>query len=149
VVATLGPSIAKTRYRVELEIPEGVTLDSYPGPLGQIVMNLVNNAMLHAFQGRDHGVLTITGTVDDDRVVLTFRDDGCGIAPENLPRIFDPFFTTRLGQGGSGLGMSIVHNLVYSVLGGSILVQSEPGCGTRFIIELPLTAPRAVVAGEG
>lgn len=149
VVATLGPSIAKTPYRVDLDIPEGIGLDSYPGPLGQIVMNLVNNAMLHAFQGRDRGTLTVAATVLGDRVTLVFADDGCGIPPENLPRIFDPFFTTRLGQGGSGLGMSIVHNLVYSVLGGTIQVQSEPGCGTRFLIELPLTAPLASADSEG
>ncbi|NJD08152.1 MAG: HAMP domain-containing histidine kinase [Methylococcaceae bacterium] len=149
VAATLGPSISKTRYRVELAIPDGVVMDSYPGPIGQIVMNLVNNAMVHAFIGRDHGTFTIAGEVEGGRVVLSFSDDGCGIPPENLSRIYDPFFTTRLGQGGSGLGMSIVHNLVYSVLGGSILVQSELGCGTRFVVELPLVAPVARPGGEG
>jgi two-component system, NtrC family, sensor kinase len=70
-------------------------------------------------------------------------DNGHGIAPEHLSRIFDPFFTTRLGQGGSGLGLNIVHNLVTGVLGGKLEVASQQGWGVRFAIRLPLCAPRA------
>jgi signal transduction histidine kinase len=76
-------------------------------------------------------------------VQLTVRDTGHGIAPENLKRVFDPFFTTRLGQGGSGLGLHIVHNIVTNVLGGQIEVYSEVATGTRFVLFLPLIAPPA------
>jgi len=72
---------------------------------------------------------------------LTVQDDGAGIGPENLGRLFDPFFTTRLGQGGSGLGLNIVYNLVTQTLCGAIHVQSAPGQGACFTIELPSTAP--------
>jgi signal transduction histidine kinase len=72
-------------------------------------------------------------------------DDGCGIPPENLRRVFDPFFTTRMGKGGSGLGLNIVHTLVTGVLGGRIEVRSEPGSGTRFDITLPCFAPAAAM----
>jgi signal transduction histidine kinase len=69
------------------------------------------------------------------------RDTGHGISADNLHRVFDPFFTTRLGQGGSGLGLHIVHNLVQSVLGGRIEVESQPNQGACFRMTLPLHAP--------
>jgi signal transduction histidine kinase len=142
IVATLSPQLKKTPYRLELDIPEGIVLNSYPGALGQIVTNMVNNAVIHAFAERDHGTLTLRARpLDGRRVKLEFSDDGKGMAPETLKRIFDPFFTTRLGQGGSGLGMSIVHNLVCALLGGDIDARSIPGQGTRFTILLPLSAP--------
>jgi signal transduction histidine kinase len=144
IVATLSPMLKKTPYRLTLNIPSGIVLNSYPGALGQIVANLVNNSLLHAFDGREHGLMTLSAAVlDNQQVQVTFNDDGIGMPPETLKRIFDPFFTTRLGQGGSGLGMSIVHNLVYSLLGGTIEVQSTPEKGTRFTIQLPLILPHS------
>lgn len=142
IVATLSPMLKKTPYRLELDITEGIVLNSYPGALGQIVTNLVNNAVIHAFAERNHGLLTLRARkADEQRVMLEFKDDGRGMTPDTLKRIFDPFFTTRLGQGGSGLGMSIVHNLVCAVLGGNIEAQSTPGKGTCFTVQLPLRAP--------
>lgn len=144
IVATLSPMLKKTPYRLALDIPSGIVINSYPGAFGQIIANLVNNAVFHGFEGRDHGLMTLSAAVlDNQQVQVTFNDDGIGMSPETLKRIFDPFFTTRLGQGGSGLGMSIVHNLVYSLLGGTIEVQSAPEKGTRFTIQLPLILPSA------
>ncbi|WKJ88618.1 ATP-binding protein [Methylomonas montana] len=144
IVATLLPTLKKTPYRLILDIPSGIVLNSYPGALGQIVTNLVNNALLHAFESRDCGLMTLSAALLDNRhVQLTFSDDGIGMPPETLKRIFDPFFTTRLGQGGSGLGMSIVHNLIYSLLDGVIEVESSQDQGTRFTIQLPLNIPSA------
>jgi signal transduction histidine kinase len=74
-------------------------------------------------------------------VQIHFKDNGIGIKEENLKRIFDPFFTTKMGQGGSGLGLSISYNIVTSILDGQILVQSVPGTGSTFTLELPLVAP--------
>jgi signal transduction histidine kinase len=81
--------------------------------------------------------------LDGGRVRIEFSDDGRGIAPEHLSRIFDPFFTTRMGQGGTGLGMNIAYNLVTTVLQGTIRVESRPGAGTVFVLELPLRAVEA------
>ena len=124
--------------------PPGLLLDSYPGPLGQVLINLVNNAVVHAFEGGATGSVHIgAASLGPERVQLWVADDGRGIAPEHLRQVFDPFFTTRLGQGGSGLGLHIVYTLVTGLLGGRIDVHSLPGQGARFLVELPRMAPRA------
>jgi signal transduction histidine kinase len=95
------------------------------------------NSMLHAFEPDQHGQLGIEIGRIDGAVVLTYRDNGKGMAPEVRRRIFEPFFTTKRGQGGSGLGLSIVYNLVTKTLGGTILCNSMPGAGTEFVITIP------------
>lgn len=140
VILTMAPSIRHQQLRIEQKIDGSIELDSFPGPIGQILLNLVNNAMVHAFEGKS-GDLWITSEADSEMVVLAVRDNGQGIAPDNLKRIFDPFFTSRLGQGGSGLGLNIVYNLVNGLLGGSIDVTSTLGRGTCFTISIPLVAP--------
>ena len=142
VLSTVRVLVKNKPISVRADLADGVRMDSYPGPLGQVVNNLFNNALEHAFAGRPGGQITIrTQRADDDRVVLEFCDDGVGIAPGDLPKIFDPFFTTRLGQGGSGLGLNIVHNIVTGVLGGRISVESKPGRGTCFTLQIPVVAP--------
>lgn len=124
------------------EVSAGIDLESYPGPLGQILVNLTSNALFHGLNGRTDGEIHVRAKCcGDDRVLLEFADNGCGIPAENIPKIFDPFFTTRLGQGGSGLGLHIVYNITTGILGGSIRVESSPEAGTRFLLELPLVAP--------
>jgi signal transduction histidine kinase len=141
IVATVMNRIRKAGHRIEFQVPEGIALDSYPGPFGQVVTNLINNALLHAFEGREGGQMRlVASTPTEGRVLVSFSDDGCGIAPANLARIFDPFFTTKLGQGGSGLGLSISYNIVTSLLGGQIGVESG-SAGTTFKLDLPLSAP--------
>jgi PAS domain S-box-containing protein len=141
VVQTLAPSLRRHTHKVELAIPAGITMDSLPGPLGQVVINLINNAYQHAFEGRGDGVLTISARQAGDQVILSFTDNGMGISADNLERLFQPFYSTKIGQGGTGLGLAIVKNLVTKSLGGSISVQSTPGSGTRFDICLPLVLP--------
>jgi PAS domain S-box-containing protein len=141
VTMTLQPQFKKTPYRLEVDLPDDTRMDSFPGPLGQVLTNLVNNALLHGLAERPEGMVSIRAIADEDHVTLTVADTGGGIPQEHLPRIFDPFFTTRLGQGGSGLGLHIVYSIVVRVLGGNITVSSEPGQGTSFTLTLPLAAP--------
>ncbi|HMY49322.1 MAG TPA: PAS domain S-box protein [Rhodocyclaceae bacterium] len=142
VVTTLGPMFKGTPYTLRIEPAPALEMDSYPGPLGQVITNLVSNALVHAFAGRDHGTITLTPAADGPAgVTLCFRDDGHGIDPAHLGRIFDPFFTTRLGTGGSGLGLHIVYNMVTRVLGGRLEVSSQLGVGTTFTLAMPRTAP--------
>ncbi|MFC5301426.1 PAS domain S-box protein [Azospira restricta] len=144
VLMTLSPTIRKTPFKVAMEIPEGIVLDSYPGPLGQVITNFVTNSLVHAFDGRRRGQVVIrAGVPEHGQVVMTVEDDGVGIAEEHFRRIFDPFFTTKLGQGGSGLGLHIVYNIVTRVLGGRISLDSRLGTGTTFMLTMPLCAPSA------
>ena len=142
IVATLQPQYRKTPHRLRIDIPDGIVMDSFPGPLGQVITNLATNALVHGFAQAEAGLLEIeVSQPRNGRLTMTVSDNGCGIAAEHLPRIFDPFFTTRLGQGGSGLGLHIVYSIATRVLGGRIEARSTPGTGTTFVLELPLQAP--------
>lgn len=142
IVNTLGLRIKHSRHQIKLDLVPDTRMDSFPGALGQIVTNLVENSLLHAFPDQRNGTMwLVTRPLDEHRVELVFRDDGIGIPGENLPHIFDPFYTTRLGQGGSGLGLSIVLNLVRDLLGGEIEVDSRVGEGCCFRLFLPYQAP--------
>ena len=142
ILLTLSPTIKKTSFEFSQDIPDDIVMDSYPGPLGQVITNLVNNALLHGFEGRSNGTVTLNAVLNKDSwIELSVKDDGIGIPTANLNRIFDPFFTTKLGAGGSGLGLNITHNLVTGVLGGRVRVLSEVGMGTTFVLSLPAVAP--------
>jgi signal transduction histidine kinase len=143
IVLTLWPSLRKSGAAIDHDIPKGISMDSYPGALGQVVTNLVSNAVIHGFDGAPGGHIRIAARqLDNDWIELTVSDNGQGIAPESIGRIYDPFYTTKLGKGGSGLGLNIVYNLVHGVLDGRIAVQSELGKGTCFTVTLPLVAMR-------
>jgi len=139
---TLAPTLKRTPWKVVVDVPADLAMDTYPGPLEQVLTNLILNASNHAFAGRTSGTISVRArTVSATHLVLEVTDDGCGMAPEVLSRVFEPFFTTKLGQGGSGLGLSISHNIVTQVLGGELTVQSQPGQGAMFSIRMPLRAP--------
>ncbi len=141
IVTTMKNQIRKAGHRLELEMPGDIEMDSFPGPYGQVIINLINNALLHAFEAREDGLIRLWAVrVGTDAVRIVFEDDGCGITLEHQARIFDPFFTTKLGQGGNGLGLSITYNIVSSLLDGTIRVDSAVGVGTRFTMDLPLKA---------
>lgn len=136
------PTLRRGSLQVAAQVPAGLHFDSYPGPLGQVLLNLLSNAIEHAYEDLPAGEVLISAQdLPQGRVRLEVRDQGRGMSADTLRRIFDPFYTTRLGRGGTGLGLSICQTLVTRVLGGSISVQSAPGQGTCFSIELPLEAP--------
>ena len=111
-----------------------------------MLTNLINNALIHGLENSPHGTIALTAhTAREGWVQFRVMDDGAGIAPEHLDRVFDPFFTTRLGQGGSGLGLNIVYNIVTQTLGGTIRVESVIGKGACFILHLPCNAPLITV----
>lgn len=138
----LSPTLRRAGVTLTHELPAGVTLDSYPGPLSQVLMNVINNAVVHAFAQQPEPRIEAHGQVSGGQLTLTLSDNGCGIPPEHLSRVFDPFFTTRLGHGGSGLGMHIVYSLVTELLGGSVHLDSTVGRGTTVTLRIPLQAPQ-------
>lgn len=150
VVATLMPRLKRSTHTLHLELAPDLRIDGYPGALGQIVTNFVENSLLHAFPLRSGGHMHLVARpLGGERVEILFSDDGVGIPDADRARVFDPFFTTRLGQGGSGLGLSIVLNLVRDLLGGELDLASGEGQGVAFRLVLPRVAPRKDAAGAG
>lgn len=141
ILETLAPSLKRHPHRIEMNIPNDIAMDSLPGPLGQVIINLINNAYLHAFEKLENGVVTIDASKTQDHVILSIADNGIGMPEENLQKLFQAFFSTKIGKGGTGLGMAIVRNLVTKTLKGDLAVQSTVGVGTRFDITLPLVLP--------
>ena len=147
VMVMVEPSYKHTPVVIETELEAGVVMNSFPGSLGQVLTNLLMNALIHAFEGRAAGrVLVRCKWLSEELVELVVSDDGRGMDESVRKRIFDPFFTTKLGTGGSGLGMHIVHSIVVNVLGGQIEVRSSPGHGAQMVIQMPSRAPIRVTA---
>ena len=119
-------------------------MNSYPGPYGQVLTNLVLNSAVHAYPDGARGSVHIAAQASGKRhVEVLFSDDGCGMSPEVKRQVFDPFFTTRRDQGSTGLGLHIVHNIVTNRLGGRINLETKPGAGTKIRIIVPREAPFA------
>ncbi len=140
VMLALAPQLRAACVTLEVKAPVQIMLDSFPGALCRVLGELAANALLHGFSDGRAGRLEIEAHRSGERLQISVTDDGGGIAQPDLGRVFEPFFTTRLGQGSSGLGLYIAHNLVANVLGGAIRVACSGGL-TRFELDLPLVAP--------
>ena len=151
-LAMVALNLKRLPIRIEIDVPEQIELDSFPGSLEQILTNLLQNAAIYGLLGREALLISVSACPaprqENSHVLLVFADDGAGMSAETAQRAFDPFFTTRFGQGGSGLGLYIVYSLVHGALGGSITLDSAPGGGTRFSLLLPLQAPASPNTGE-
>jgi signal transduction histidine kinase len=143
IVASLRPALKRSAITLSANLPEGIFMDSYPGPYGQVLTNLVLNALVHAFPDNREGMIRLSAkAIGSFQVEIEFVDDGIGMSAEVQHRAFEPFFTTRRNRGGTGLGLHIVYNLVTRQLGGRVRLESEIGRGTTFRIRLPLIAPK-------
>ncbi|WP_338848202.1 ATP-binding protein [Massilia sp. W12] len=149
ILATVMNRLRPDGHELLLEIDAGIMLHSYPGPLGQVITHLIDNALRHGFDGRRNGRMRLCAQQSGRRVRLSFEDNGAGIAPPHLKQVFDPFFTTRMGQGCTGLGLSICHNIVHQLLGGAIGIVSQQGKGVIVTLDLPLCAPGAQQGAAG
>jgi len=141
IIASLRPVLKKAPIALSVEVPEGLVIDGYPGSYGQILTNLFLNAANHAFADGRSGAITITAKPRGaDDVEIIFADNGAGMTPDVQRQAFDPFFTTRRNEGGTGLGLHIVYNLVTQQLGGRMMLDSRLGQGTTFRIIMPRAA---------
>ncbi|MFZ1029966.1 MAG: response regulator [Limnoraphis robusta] len=138
VLLSLSPHLEKTGHRLRVQGEEDLKINSYPGAIAQIVTNLVMNSILHGYQPGEMGQLDFDIARQDDRLIISYADDGCGIPEEYIGKIFEPFFTTARSYGGTGLGLHIIYNLVTQKLQGKISCESQVGAGTKFIFNLPL-----------
>jgi signal transduction histidine kinase len=148
LLTSLSPVLRKTKHEVAIECPPDIQVDTYPGALGQVLTNLITNAVAHAFDPGQPGRLSIrVSEPRPDTLRIVFADDGCGIPAENVGKVFDPFFTTGRSSGSTGLGLHIVYNLVTSRLQGRINLYSKVGKGTRFTIDIPKVVTDGAVEG--
>ncbi|MEG4026081.1 ATP-binding sensor histidine kinase [Microcoleus sp. S13C4] len=138
ILLQLKPKLKNSQHSLKIKGDSKIAIDSYPGALSQVVTNLLINSLIHAYEPGISGELIFAWEQEGNRLRFEYADEGKGIPPENLSKIFEPFFTTKRGQGGSGLGLHIVYNLVTQKLKGEIECLSEVGRGTKFIIKLPM-----------
>jgi signal transduction histidine kinase len=149
IVASLRPVLKKASITLSVDVPEGLVIDGYPGSYGQILTNLFLNAVNHAFAGGRSGAISISARPrGSDDVEIIFADNGAGMTPDVQRQAFDPFFTTRRNEGGTGLGLHIVYNLVTQQLGGRMMLDSRLGQGTTFRIIMPRTAKGGTATTE-
>lgn len=138
VLLSLRPNLKKTHHEVIVECDEKLEIDSKPGPLNQILINLIMNSLIHAFENIEAGQIKIQIRVEQNRCIVHYEDNGAGVPEHIKKRIFDPFVTTKRGEGGSGLGMHLVYNLVTQALNGKISLESTLGDGVRIDIDFPV-----------
>lgn len=138
ILLSLRPKLKKTKHHLEIICPPDIELYANPGHFSQIITNLIMNALMHAFCEEENGKLIIEAKVEQNRLYIRFYDNGKGIPKEYLSKIFEPFFTTARGKGGSGLGLSVIYNLITQNMGGSIRCESEENQGTNFYFNFPL-----------
>jgi predicted ATPase/signal transduction histidine kinase len=138
VITSLKPKYKHMKLDFDIDDKEKIKVFHRPGYVAQIITNLTINAIIHGFGQRTHGVIKISFELDEDNVRMTFSDNGKGVKNENIRKIFEPFYTTKRGQGGSGLGLHIVYNIVTQTLNGRVSVNSIVGEGTTFTINFPL-----------
>jgi PAS domain S-box-containing protein len=145
IAMSLRPGLGKQGLTLNVECQRNLTMNSYPGPYGQVLTNLFLNSVAHAFPDGKGGIISIRARASGkDDVEVVFSDDGCGMSLDVRRQAFDPFFTTRRNQGGTGLGLHIVYSIVTNCLGGRLNLDTEPDEGTRIQLILPRVAPPAL-----
>jgi len=138
ILLSLHHEIKRKKHNIHIDCEDDLVITSCPGSFSQILTNLIMNSFIHAFKGNIVGNIIIEVQRDNDILFLTYTDDGRGIAQENLSKIFDPFFTTNRQDGGSGLGLNIIFNIVNTTLKGKIECSSLENIGVEFKIIIPL-----------
>ena len=137
VLLSMRPKYKKTSHTIEVDCPDNISINSYPGAFSQILSNLINNSLLHGFKEMENGVMNVQVRFENKELTFVYSDNGMGMNEEQKEKIFDPFFTTMRGKGGTGLGMSILFNLVTQTLKGRIDMETAPGQGVKFTIVFP------------
>ena len=138
IIVSLRGEYKKKNHRIGLYCDGNLNIWSYPGLFSQIFTNLIMNSIFHGFQNTREGFIKIDCRIDNDKLMISYEDNGQGISPENMEKIYEPFFTTKRSEGSSGLGMNIIFNIITQNLDGKIEGYSQLGKYTKFEIEIPL-----------
>ncbi|MFN6991297.1 MAG: sensor histidine kinase [Fervidobacterium sp.] len=136
VLNAMNPKLRKTKIDIKIDVPDGLIIHTVPGAWAQILMNLIDNAIIHAFEYDNPGEINVKIEKVNGKILLSFSDNGKGMNEETKRRAFEPFYTTDQVSG-TGLGLSIVYQVVVDLLKGDIYLESEEGKGTSFKIVVP------------
>lgn len=137
ILRGLETKVKRSNVEVEQSIPEDIRIFGPAGAYAQLLTNLVQNSLLHGFNGREQGKIQVSAKLLDGHVTWVYEDDGNGISKEHQERVFEPFYTTARERGGTGLGLSIIMNLVTGSFGGTMELTSEKNKGVRFEVRFP------------
>ena len=138
ILLSLQPKTKYFKHQIIVNCPGDITIYSYPGVISQVITNLLMNSYTHAFDKNEEGTIRIHIEKTGNKLILNFSDNGKGISDQYIDKIFEPFFTTNRGDGGTGLGLHVVYNLVTQILKGTLIVVSKINAGTDFSLEFPL-----------
>jgi signal transduction histidine kinase len=138
ILTSMHPQLKNAGHIIDVECSPLIQINGYPGTLYQIISNLVMNSLKHGFTENKKGIISIHVKKLEKELELVFSDNGCGIPEQDQKHIFEPFFTTKRSQGGTGLGLNLVYNLVKHKLEGNISFKSKKQEGTTFFITFPV-----------
>ncbi len=136
ILETLSPKFKQNKHHVEIDCPEQLWMETFAGSVSQVLTNLIMNSLLHGFEFKNDGVIRIQAAEERGNIIIRYSDDGIGLSAEARQKIFDPFYTTKRGQGGTGLGMHLVYNIVHQRLRGDIQIEESPQ-GAAFRLTMP------------
>lgn len=138
ILLSMAPRLKQCHPEIMLNCPPQLTLFSYPGALYQIIVNLIQNSLIHGFAEKSGGKIWIQVTSSDKQLQIDYSDNGCGIDETVRPRVFEPFFTTRRHAGSTGLGLHIAYNLSTQRLNGNLSCQppKQGQRGAQFLLTI-------------
>jgi len=138
VVSTFKNELKHRPVTLELNLQEdAIYMHSFPGAISQLIVNLLQNTLLHAFDYEQKGHIILETLHEDKKAIIRFKDDGKGVSAGVIDKIFEPFVTTKRNKGGTGLGLNITYNLVTQHLKGTIRLDRDHTPGACFVIEIP------------
>ena len=137
VVLSMRSEIQYRNPKITINCDKELNIETKSGPLQQVLQQLLSNSVIHAFNDDKDNEITFNVQNNESNFTIHYFDNGIGVEKSVKKRIFDPFVTTKRGEGGSGLGMHLVYNLVTQALGGSIVYDELAQDGAHFIITLP------------
>ncbi len=139
IIKNFSYKMKKTTHKIEFHCSEDLEVYTDPSIIYQTITNLINNSLLHGFEEMENGLININIEFTNNIITIIYRDNGNGISKQNLSQLYKPFFTTKADQGGTGLGLNIIKDLIEHELKGTIECTSELGSGTQFLIKFPIS----------
>ena len=138
LLRSLSPMLRNHPYEIRVNCPEDICIQASPTAITQVLTNLITNSLKHGFSGRAEGLVVITVKEDSDNLIMDYQDDGIGLSREAAKRIFEPMFTTCRSDGGTGLGMHLVYNIIKQRMKGDINIEPSD-TGVHFRMVMPIS----------